>query len=74
MTQEKVIKSPNLSSILKKRHINKWVALSADYKRLIAVGNSLSAVIKKAKQPNKVVMRVLPNLGYAPVSHFLIKI
>ena len=68
MQQEKVVRSPNLS-ILKKQHINKWVALSADYKKLIAVGDSLSAVLKKAKQPDKVVMKVLPNLGYAPISY-----
>ncbi|KKT14842.1 MAG: hypothetical protein UV94_C0006G0006 [Parcubacteria group bacterium GW2011_GWC1_43_30] len=67
MQQEKVVKSPNLS-VLKKQHINKWVALSADYKKLIAVGDSLSAVLKKAKQPDKVVMKVLPDLGYAPAS------
>ena len=67
MQQEKVVKSPNLS-VLGKRHINKWVALSADYKKLIAVGDSLSAVLKKAKQPDKVVMKVLPDLGYAPAS------
>ncbi len=67
MRQERIIKSPNLS-IIKKKHINKWVALSVDYKKLFAVGDSLAAVLKKAKQPEKVVMKVLPNLGYAPVS------
>ncbi len=67
MQKEKLIKSPNLS-ILKKQHINKWVALSVDYRKLLAVGSSLSDVLKKAKQPNKVVMRVLPNLGYVPTS------
>lgn len=67
MQQEKVVKSPNLS-VLEEKHINKWVALSSDYKRLIAVGDSLSSVLKKAKQSDKIIMKVLPNLGYAPVS------
>ena len=68
MQQQKVVKSPNLS-VIKKEHINKWVALSVDYKKLIAVDDTLSAVLKKAKQPDKVVMKVLPDLGYAPVSY-----
>jgi len=67
MQKEKIIKQPNLL-ILKKQHQNKWVALTPDYKKLIAVGDSLSAVLKAAKQSEKVVMKVLPRLGYAPVS------
>ncbi|OHA88605.1 MAG: hypothetical protein A3C70_01050 [Candidatus Zambryskibacteria bacterium RIFCSPHIGHO2_02_FULL_43_14] len=65
--QEKVVKSPNIS-VIKKQHINKWVALSTDYKKLLAVGDSLSAVLKKTKQSNKIVIKVLPDLGYAPIS------
>ena len=67
MQKEKTVKQPNLS-VLKKQHQNKWVALTPDYKKLIAVGDSLSAVLKKAKQSEKVVMKVLPRLGYAPIS------
>lgn len=67
MQQGNIIKSPNLR-VLKKQHINKWVALSVDYKKLFAVGDSLASVLEKAKQPEKVVMKVLPNLGYAPTS------
>ena len=63
---EKIIASPNLS-VLKEEHTNKWVALSPDYKKLLAVGESLSAVLLKAKSyGEKVVIKVLPNLGYAP--------
>lgn len=60
------IRSPNLS-VLNKKHANKWVALSADYKKLLAVGANLSVVLKKAGSEQKVVMKVLPNLGYAPI-------
>ena len=63
---EKIIESPDLS-VLKEEHANKWVALSMDYKKLLAVGDSLSAVLQKAKfYSEKVVIKVLPNLGYAP--------
>lgn len=66
-TTQNPIKSPDLS-VLKKQHANKWVALSADYKKLLAVGANLSDVLKKAGSDEKVVMKVLPNLGYAPRS------
>ena len=63
---EKIIASPDLS-VLKEEHANKWVALSIDYKKLLAVGESLSSVLEKAKSSSeKVVIKVLPNLGYAP--------
>jgi len=63
---EKVVASRDLS-VLKDEHANKWVALSPDYKILLAVGENLSAVLEKAKSTDKkVVIKVLPNLGYAP--------
>jgi hypothetical protein len=63
---EKIIASPDLS-VLKEEHVNKWVALSPDYKKFLAVGESLSAVLLKVKSSSeKVVIKVLPNLGYAP--------
>jgi len=67
-TKEKIIKSPNLS-VINKNHINKWVVLTSNYKKLIAVGNTLSSVIEKtknSKSENNIVIKVLPNLGYAP--------
>jgi hypothetical protein len=66
--KEKVIKSPNLS-VIKKSHINKWVVLTSNYKRLIAVGDTLSSAVEKAgnkKSGDNIVIKVLPNLGYAP--------
>lgn len=68
--KEDIIKVPDTSS-LTKRHINKWVVLSSDYKRLLASGNTLSDVLKKTTtEKRKVVFRVSPNLGYAPSSFF----
>ncbi len=65
--EEKTIESPTIS-VLKDEHVNKWVALSSDYKKLLAVGESLSSVLEQAKSSSeKVVIKVLPNLGYAPV-------
>ena len=65
--EEKVVESPNLS-LVSKDHVNKWVALSTDYRKLLAVGATLSAVLEQAPQKEKVVMKVLPNLGYAPTA------
>jgi len=63
---EKIVTSPDLS-VLRDEHTNKWVALSLDYKKLLAVGETLSAVLEKAKSSSeKVVIKVLPNFGYAP--------
>ena len=65
-TKEPIISSPDLS-LLKPEYAGKWVALSSNYKKLLAVGDTLSAVLKKAGSvPDKVVLKVLPNLGYAP--------
>ncbi len=67
-TKEKIVKSPDLS-VIKKSHINKWVVLTSNYKRLVAVGDTLSSAIKNAgnnKSKDSVVIKVLPNLGYAP--------
>lgn len=59
------VKAPDLT-ILDKTYENKWVAFSADYKKILAVGDKLVDVLK-IKQANKIVMKVLPQLGYAPI-------
>ena len=64
--EEKVIKSPDLKGILEKKYLNKWVALSTNYRKVLAVGDSLSSILKKAPQKEKVVMKVLSNISYAP--------
>ena len=48
---------------------NKWVAFSANYKKIVAVGSTLAEVYRKVKTDNVVVMKTLPsNLGDAPKS------
>jgi hypothetical protein len=67
-TAEKIIDSADLSAI-KPEYTNKWVALTPDYKRLLAVGETLQDALNGAKKfASKVVVKVLPNLGYAPVN------
>ena len=55
-------------SLIKKEYSNKWVALSPDYKKLIAVGDSLSDILKQSGKAEVAVMQVLPDTGYAPTS------
>lgn len=63
-----LVKAPNLS-LLTRAHENKWVALSLDYKKLLAVSESLVSLKKKVGQAKAVFMRVLPpDVGYAPTS------
>ena len=59
---EKVISAPDLS-LINEQHANKWVAFSSDYKKIVAVGDNLADV----SGDSRVVMKVLPKLGYAPV-------
>lgn len=62
------VKAPNLA-LLTKAHENKWVAFSMDYKKLLAVAESLISVRKKVGQTKAVFMHVLPaDAGYAPTS------
>lgn len=63
---EKVVSAPDFSAV-KPEHVGKWVVLSSNYKKLLAVGGSLNEALTVAGNlPNKVVVKVLPNLGYAP--------
>ena len=63
-----LVKAPNITQ-LRKSHVNKWVALTPDYKKLLAVGKSLPSVLSKTQKfKDKVVMKVLPPLGYVPWS------
>ena len=64
----KIVESPNLA-VLGAEHTNKWVALTPDYKKLLAVGDSLKSVLEAAgSYAEKVVIKVMPNLGYAPLT------
>jgi hypothetical protein len=60
------IKAPNLS-LLTKSHENKWVAFTMNYKKLVAVAESLVELRQKLGEKRVIVMKVLPrDIGYAP--------
>ena len=62
----KPIKAPNLD-LITRAHENKWMAFSLDYKKLLAVAESLVALRKIVGQTRAVVMHVLPaDVSYAP--------
>lgn len=68
MKSEKIIKTLNFSKILKP-YENKWIALSADRKQVVANGETLNAVIKKTGQNRDKLSftKVLPfGINYAP--------
>lgn len=56
----------NELSILTKKHEGKWVALSNDRKSVLAVGNSLESILRETKGLDKIVLKVIPRLNYAP--------
>ena len=61
-----IVEAPNLS-LLTRAHQNKWVAFSRDYKKLLAVAESLIDLVKRLGKNKGIVMRVLPpDVGYAP--------
>lgn len=59
----------NLSKILKSSHENKWVAISHDYKKVVAFADNLVELDKKIKNPMEVIYtRILAkNVSFAPV-------
>jgi len=61
---KEISNTPDLSS-LNDKYENKWVALSKDYKKVLAFGDKLLDVLGVG-DPDKVVLKVLPKLGYAP--------
>ncbi|OHA18983.1 MAG: hypothetical protein A3C08_00690 [Candidatus Taylorbacteria bacterium RIFCSPHIGHO2_02_FULL_47_18] len=60
------VKAPNLK-VLNKTHENKWVAVSSDYKKVVAVDDTLRSLQQKVGEKESIIMRVLPSdVGYAP--------
>lgn len=60
-----------MKTAIKKEHINKWVVVTPDYKTLLGAENTLSQVIAKtAKFKKRLVIKVLPSLGYVPALNF----
>ena len=56
----KTIQAPNLK-LLKKSHENKWVAFSRDYKKIVAVADTLKELDMKVGEKDVVVKKVLPS-------------
>ena len=64
-----VIKAPKLS-LLSKIHENKWVALSSNYEKILAIADSLRMLRDKIGEKKAIIMKVLPSdVGYAPRIH-----
>ena len=59
----------NLSKILKSSHQNKWVAISHDYRKVVAFADNLVDLDRKVKDPMDVIYtRVLAkNVSFAPI-------
>ena len=65
--EQDVIEAPDLHRLVGKSHEGKWVAISADYQRLIASDDDLLALERKIHGQAAVLFRVLPSdVGYAP--------
>ncbi|MBI4160130.1 hypothetical protein HY504_03110 [Candidatus Wolfebacteria bacterium] len=64
--EKESVKSYDLS-VLDKKYADKWVALSLDYKKVLAVGDSLDSILRQAKRPDKMVLKVFPQTGYVPL-------
>ena len=52
-------KNPHITSVFKKEHEGKWVALSGDRKEVIAFSEDLGELIREVKDSNAVYERVL---------------
>jgi hypothetical protein len=57
----------NLSGILDRSHENKWVAITADYSRVIAATDSLRDLLRSVSDSSAVFFKVLPHdVSFAP--------
>ena len=62
-----VIEAPNLQQLIDVSQEGKWVAISSDHQRLLAVDDDLLELEKRVRGQKVVVFRVLPSdVGYAP--------
>jgi hypothetical protein len=57
---EKVIETPDIFTATKK-YVNQWVALSKDYKKVIASGKTLAEVLKKTSSEKRVMVFKVPS-------------
>jgi len=59
----------DLSGILDSSYENKWVAIAADYSRVVAAAPTLSALMHIASDPDLIYHRVLPrDVSFAPLA------
>ena len=67
MKEEDIVVGLPLDTLIIKQHEGKWVAISADHERLIAVNDDLLALAQAVRGQKVVIFKVLPsNVGYAP--------
>jgi hypothetical protein len=60
----------DISTIIKGAHENKWVAITADYSRVLAAADSLRELMRSVTDPDVIFYRVLPlNVTFAPTSY-----
>ncbi|MEK7098454.1 MAG: hypothetical protein AAB908_00970 [Patescibacteria group bacterium] len=66
-----IIKSPDVSRIVEKQHLNKWVAFSPDYAEILAFGDRLVDVDKQVDGAKAVFAKILPDAFFAPADFSL---
>jgi hypothetical protein len=57
---EKVIQAPPIYKLLEKKHNDKWVAFSIDYKKIVDYSKSLEELQKKVGNANVVYHKAYP--------------
>lgn len=63
-----VVPAIDLRNILTESHENKWVAIAADYSRVIAAASDLGTLDSMVKDPKAIFHFVMPhNVGFAPM-------
>jgi hypothetical protein len=60
-TMQKTVKAPQIEKLIKKDHENKWVAFSADYKKIVDYAKSLRELQKKVGKTKVVYLKVFPS-------------
>jgi hypothetical protein len=59
MVTKKIVKGFNLTHIIKKEHQGKWVALSSDYKKVVAASTDIARLEKKVGDRDVVYIRAV---------------
>lgn len=62
------IQSVDLGDIVDSSHENKWVAITPDYKKVLAASERLSDLMRQVADKDVIFHRVLPHdVSFAPV-------